>query len=234
VPRRLAGPLSIDPRQLPLDAGFDRDPARGRALGPEQLTAAAVRSRFADPRPWRAELIGDALLLDGARATPAAVLIALFQRDEGLHALFTRRCRDLPTHAGQISFPGGRIEPDDCDPVDAALRESSEETGLPAACVEVLGSLPTYLTITGFEVTPVVGLVEAPVSLTLSRDEVEDAFEVPLSFLMDPANHQRRIAELHGKQRFVYSMPFHDGRGEQFIWGVTAAIVRNFYGFLRG
>jgi 8-oxo-dGTP pyrophosphatase MutT (NUDIX family) len=227
--------MAIDPLQFPLDPGFEQDSARGIALGPERLSAAAVRRRFLQPGPWRAELTGDDRMDDdGAQPAAAAVLIVLVQRDERLTVLFTHRARHLQAHAGQISFPGGRIEQADRGPVEAALREAAEETGLPAARIDVLGQLPVYRTITRFDVTPVVGLIASPFTLALARDEVEDAFEVPLSFLMDPRNHQRRVAGVRGERRFVYAMPFHDGRREHFIWGATAAIVRNFYGFLRG
>jgi 8-oxo-dGTP pyrophosphatase MutT (NUDIX family) len=228
--------MAIDPQRLPLDPGFEQDPARGAALDPGQLSTAAVRRRFLDPGDWRVELRSDDRIVDDARqpASAAAVLIALVQRDDRLSVLFTERARHLQAHAGQISFPGGRVEDADRGPVDAALREAAEETGLPVARIEVLGQLPVYRTITRFEVTPVVGLIASPITLTLARDEVEDAFEVPLSFLMDPGNHQRRVASVQGVQRYVYAMPFHDGQRERFIWGATAAILRNLYGFLRG
>jgi len=117
--------------------------------------------------------------------------------------------------------------------VEAALREAAEETGLAVERIEVLGTLPVYLTVSRFEVTPVVGLVEAPLELRLDAGEVEDAFEVPLSFLMDPRNHQRRVVMAPAGPRFVYTMPYHDGSREWMIWGITAAIIRNLYGFLR-
>ena len=233
--------MAIDPRQLVLDPSFDSDPNRGVALDPSRLTPEALRRRFKDPEAWTAALRADerAGPVAAGAAVPAAVLIALLHRQQGLdetglNVLLTHRALHLPTHAGQISFPGGRIDDGDRGPVEAALREAEEEIGLPAARIEVLGMLPTYLTITHFEVTPVVGLVLAPVTLQLARDEVEDAFEVPLTFLMDPANHQRRMAGTPEARRFVYAMPFQDGVRERFIWGVTAAILRNFYEFLRG
>jgi 8-oxo-dGTP pyrophosphatase MutT (NUDIX family) len=233
--------LAIDPRQLVLDPSFDGDPARGVALDSNRLTAQALRQRFRNPGSWTAALKADerAGPVTGGAAVPAAVLIALLQRpdgpgENGLNVLLTQRALHLPTHAGQISFPGGRIDDTDRGPVEAALREADEEIGLPPGHIEVLGMLPTYLTITHFEVTPVVGLVAAPVALQLAQGEVEDAFEVPLSFLMDPANHQRRMTGTAEARRYVYAMPFQDGARERFIWGVTAAILRNFYDFLRG
>jgi 8-oxo-dGTP pyrophosphatase MutT (NUDIX family) len=139
----------------------------------------------------------------------------------------------LHAHAGQISFPGGRIERSDRGPVEAALREAGEETGLSAERVEILGMLPNYLTVTRFEVTPVVAMIAAPIDLRLDAGEVEDAFEVPLSFLLDPRNHQRRVVAADGQSRFVYTIPYDDGSRERMIWGATAAIVRNLYGYLR-
>jgi len=227
--------MSIDPRQLPLDRDFDDSGVRGQALAPENLTPDAVRRRFLHPGAWTPELRSDARLLASDEAPkPAAVLVPLVCRDGRLSVLLTHRARHLQAHAGQISFPGGRIEPSDQGSIDAALREAAEETGISTERIEVLGTLPNYLTVTRFEVTPVVGIIVAPIALRLDAGEVEDAFEVPLSFLMDPANHQRRVATVLGERRYVYAMPYHDGLRERMIWGATAAIVRNFYGFLRG
>ncbi len=228
--------MSIDPRQLPLDPGFDQRSVRGEALTAGQLTPAAVRRRFEHPGAWTPELRSDArLLADPSQPwVPAAVLVPLIRRDEHLDVLLTHRAGNLPTHPGQISFPGGRVEPSDGGAVDAALREAQEETGLSSARIEILGSLPDYRTVSGFEVTAVVGMIAAPIALKLDASEVEDAFVVPLSFLMDPRNHQRRVVSLHAENRFVYTMPYDDGSGERLIWGATAAIVRNLYAFLRG
>ena len=228
--------MSIDPRQLPLDPGFDGSSVRGEPLGPEQLSPAAVRRRFSNPGPWTPELRSDPRLQsESAEASkPAAVLIPLVLRDDRFSVLLTHRAAHLQAHAGQISFPGGRIEPSDRGPVEAALREASEETGLAIERIELLGTLPVYLTVTRFEVTPVVGIITAPIALRLDASEVEDAFEVPLSFLMDPRNHQRRVAATRGEERFVYTIAYHDGLRERMIWGVTAAILRNLYAFLRG
>jgi len=224
----------IDPRQLPLDSGFDDLRARGEAIAAERLTPQALRRRFSVSAPWTPEIVSDAALAEaGEPRKPAAVLIPLMRTGERVDVLLTHRARNLSDHAGQISFPGGRIEPSDTDPVGAALREASEETGLPIERIELLGALPVYVTITRFEVTPVVGMIEAPVKWKLDSSEVEDAFEVPLAFLMDPGNHQRRIATARGERRLVYSIPYQDGSQERFIWGVTAAIVRNLYAFLK-
>ena len=227
--------MTIDPRQLPLDRSFDDVALRGEALGAERLSPDAVRRRFLKGGPWTPELRSDPRLHPEPTELlkPAAVLIALIVREDRLSVLLTRRSAHLQDHAGQISFPGGRIEPSDQGPVEAALREASEETGLAVERIELLGTLPVYLTVTRFEVTPVVGMIEAPIALHLDASEVEDAFEVPLSFLMNPGNHQRRIATTRGEQRFVYTIPYHDGLREWMIWGITAAILRNLYAFLR-
>ena len=228
--------MSFDPRQLPLDPGFEDPRVRGEALAPQRLTPAAVRRRFLHPGKWSPELRSDPRLITQPSEPwmPAAVLVPLIQRDQQLDVLLTHRARHLQAHAGQISFPGGRIEPSDRGAVDAALREAAEEIGLSSAQIEILGTLPDYQTVTRFEVTPVVGMVAAPIALKLYAAEVEDAFEVPLSFLMDPANHQRRVAATApGGQRFVYAMPYHDGVRERMIWGITAALLRNLYAFLK-
>ena len=158
-------------------------------------------------------------------------------RADGLHVLLTRRTAHLREHPGQISFPGGRIESHDADAAAAALRETQEEVGVNAAQVDVIGQLPTYSTITRFVVTPVIGLVTPPVTLALDTFEVDEAFEVPLSFLMTPAHHRRHVFEFEGERRQFLSMPWQgvgaDGvEREYFIWGATAAMLRNLYGFL--
>jgi 8-oxo-dGTP pyrophosphatase MutT (NUDIX family) len=157
------------------------------------------------------------------RLTPAAVLVPVIDRPDGLTILLTLRTRHLAAHAGQIAFPGGRIEPEDRDPVAAALRETEEEIGLPPARVEIIGRLDTYLTRTGFEVMPVVGLVTPPFELRLDPHEVEDAFEVPLAFVLDPARRDRHSRMFNGVERQFWAMPF----GERFIWGATAGMLVN-------
>lgn len=154
-------------------------------------------------------------------ATRAAVLVPLVNREHGLTLLLTQRSADLPDHPGQISFPGGRVEPEDASLAAAALREASEEVGLPVGRVEVLGHMATYETVTGYEVTPVVGWVEPPFDLTLDAGEVADAFEVPLAFLLDPANQQRHFRMLGEVRRDFWAIPY----GERFIWGATAAML---------
>jgi 8-oxo-dGTP pyrophosphatase MutT (NUDIX family) len=163
----------------------------------------------------------------GARVklTPAAVLVPLIERPEGFGVLLTTRTSDLKRHAGQVAFPGGRREPDDADMIACALRETEEEVGLPRASVEVLGLLDPYLTITGYEVTPVVGVLMPPLSVTPDPIEVADVFEVPLAFLMDPANHRREQRDYKGLTRAYYAMVYE----QRYIWGATAGMILNLF-----
>jgi len=156
------------------------------------------------------------------------VLVPVVQRADGLTVLLTRRTAHLNDHAGQISFPGGRAEPGDASAAATALRETEEEIGLAAARVEVLGQLHEYLTVTGYRVTPVVGLVTPPLDLRPDDFEVAEIFEVPLEFLLDPANHQRNSVIHEGRQRRYYAIPYR----QYYIWGATAGMLMNFCGFL--
>lgn len=158
---------------------------------------------------------------DGESLTSAAVLIPIVLRESGPTILLTQRTAHLRDHAGQVSFPGGRCEPDDASPVATALREAQEEVGLDPAQVEVIGQLPVYSTGTGFSVTPVVGLVTPPLNLKLDDFEVAEAFEPPLDFLLDVANHQRHQIEIRGALREYWAMPW---RG-YYIWGATAGML---------
>lgn len=171
----------------------------------------------------------DAAAAAGRPIKPAAVLVPVLARPE-VTLLFTLRTNDLPAHAGQISFPGGKTEPFDADPLATALREANEEIGLAASFVEPLGALDPYLTGTGYRIIPIVALVDPAAPLSLDPREVADAFEVPLDFLMDPANHQRHSRIIGGQERHFHAMPF----GERFIWGATAGILRNMYARLFG
>ena len=156
--------------------------------------------------------------------TLAAVLFPIVLRESdplGPTVLLTRRTEHLKDHPGQISFPGGRVESDDRSPAHTALRETEEEIGLPSAAIEVIGYLPDYLTVTGFRVTPVVALLRAPFELSPDPVEVAEAFEVPLSFLMDTANHQSHSVFYRGRERPYLAMPYKD----YFIWGATAGII---------
>lgn len=167
-------------------------------------------------------------LLDGRPLREAAVLVPVIARPEPT-VLLTLRSNHLPNHAGQIAFPGGKVDPTDADALETALREAEEEVGLARAAVRPLGYLDTYLTRTAFRIVPVVALVEpgdaAELALTLNPGEVDEAFEVPLGFLMDVANHERHTRVAEGMTRHFHAMAY-EGR---FIWGVTAGILRNMY-----
>jgi 8-oxo-dGTP pyrophosphatase MutT (NUDIX family) len=158
----------------------------------------------------------------------AAVLVPVVSREGDLSVLLTRRTAHLHDHAGQISFPGGRAEPHDPTAAATALRETEEETGIAPAHVEVLGELSEYVTVTGYRVTPVVGLVRAPFELRPDSFEVAEVFEVPLPFLLDPANHQRNAVAVAGYRRHYYAVPY---RG-YYIWGATAGMLMNLHAHL--
>jgi 8-oxo-dGTP pyrophosphatase MutT (NUDIX family) len=159
----------------------------------------------------------------------AAVLVPLVDRPEGMSVLLTLRNSSLPHHAGQISFPGGRIEATDTSAADTALRETEEEIGLPRESIEVVGRLDDYITGTGFLVAPIVGLIHPPYTLAPDPSEVEAVFEVPLAFFLDPANHRRESRMFNGVERRFYAMPY----GDKYIWGATAAMLMNLYDLLR-
>ena len=165
-----------------------------------------------------------------AAPTPAAVLFPLVVREHEPAVLLTKRTDHLHHHPGQISFPGGRVEAADTSPIDTALRETEEEIGLDRRHIELIGTLPDYLTGTGFRVTPVVGLVTPPFELTLDAFEVAEAFEVPLSHFLDPANHEQHSIVHEGRVRQFHAMPYQG----YFIWGATAGIIMSLYRVLRG
>lgn len=195
---------------------------------PTPPSEAWLRHRFAVPPQPRAFTTGDGHVFgkpEGIR--PAAVLVPLVRREEGFTVLFTRRTAHLYDHAGQISFPGGRSEPGE-SPEATALRESEEEIGLAPRQVEIIGSLQEYVTVTGYRVTPVVGLVSLPLELKPDEFEVAEIFEVPLEVLLDPANHQRNSLHHEGVERHYYAVPYR----EYYIWGATAGMLMNFYAFL--
>jgi 8-oxo-dGTP pyrophosphatase MutT (NUDIX family) len=157
-----------------------------------------------------------------AKVMLAAVLIPLIPRDDDIHVLLTQRTPHLKDHPSQISFPGGRVEGGDQDRIETALREAEEEIGLAREHVMVLGSLPDYDMPSGFRISPVIGWIEPPVTLKLDPIEVDSAFEVPLSYLLNPANHQYRRYEFNGRSRDYLAMPY-EGR---YIWGATAGMLQ--------
>jgi 8-oxo-dGTP pyrophosphatase MutT (NUDIX family) len=158
-----------------------------------------------------------------AALRPAAVLVPLIDRADGMTVLLTQRTAHLSAHAGQIAFPGGRIEQEDADSVAAALRETEEEVGLPRELVSVIGRLDTYVTGTGFEITPIVGVIDPPYTLRIDPHEVAEAFEVPLSYILDARNHNRTERESAGRTRVFFVLPY-QGRN---IWGATAGMLVN-------
>jgi 8-oxo-dGTP pyrophosphatase MutT (NUDIX family) len=201
---RMASPLPL----------FDLDPPAQRDWLVERLSR---------PIPPAAHGLSDGFRLPGrdGLVTPAAVLVGLVNRPKGLTVLFTQRSDTLPDHPGQISFPGGRIEPHDPSAALAALREAHEEIGLPPERVTVLGQLASYETVTGYSVTPIVGWVEPPFALVTDPVEVADVFEVPLAFLLEPGNQQRHFRMLGERRRDYFAIPY----AERYIWGATAAML---------
>jgi len=218
---------NFDPREVPVVAVDDHLPA----IDTQRLTPHALRTRFAWPPAWEAELRHEPRFTERQTA-PAAVLVPVVMRERPM-VLLTQRTAHLSTHSGQVAFPGGKRDDTDLDAADTALREAHEEIGLDRSLAEVLGVLPTYTTGTMFVITPVIALVQADYRLALNAHEVADAFEVPLDFLMNPAHHRRHAIEFGGALREWFSMPYHDEAGrERFIWGATAGMLRNFYRFL--
>ncbi len=218
---------NFDPRQVPV-AGVDQHlPAiPDTRLGPD-----ALRQRFRLPSNWSPDLRDEH---DFSQREPvsASVLIPIVQREQPM-VLLTQRTDHLSSHSGQIAFPGGKADVGDIDAVATALREAHEEVGISPQSVEVLGNLPTYAMGTGFIVTPVVGLVMPGVPWTPNPQEVAHVFEVPLSFLMNPAHHRRHQVLWEGATREWYSMPYVTRDTEWFIWGATAGMLRNLYRFLQ-
>ncbi|WP_413205042.1 CoA pyrophosphatase [Rhodospirillum sp. A1_3_36] len=160
---------------------------------------------------------------------PASVLVPLIDHGKDVSILLTQRADHLKNHGGQISFPGGRVEEGDAGPEDTALREAAEEIGIDPTQVEIVGRLDDYVTVTGFLVTPIVGVLTPPLELTLDPFEVASAFEVPLDFVMDPANHRLETRIYKGMRRAYYAMP----HGDRNIWGATAAMLMNLHAVFR-
>ncbi|MES2584695.1 MAG: CoA pyrophosphatase [Pseudomonadota bacterium] len=222
-------PLNFDPRQVPVVGVDDQLPK----VPAEALQAQDLVRRFASGHVWTPELLAEPRFSQRA-PVHASVLVPLVMRDGGLTVLLTERTTHLSSHSGQVAFPGGKADPEDADAIDTALREAEEEIGLERRFVQVLGTLPIYTTGSAFLVTPVVALVDAAHSVIANPHEVADVFEVPLDFLMDPANHRRHAVDWAGSRREWLSMPYTDATTERFIWGATAGMLRNFYRFLLG
>lgn len=182
-----------------------------------------LTDRLVRPAPQDARGLSDGSRLPGREGPlrEAAVLVAVVNREAGLTLLLTERSADLPDHPGQIAFPGGRVDPGDASHAAAALREATEETGLPADRVSVLGELASYETVTGYRVTPVVGWVEPPFPIEPDPIEVADVFEVPLAFVLDPVNQQRHFRMQDERRRYFWAIPYR----ERYIWGATAAML---------
>ncbi len=219
-------PPHFDPRTVPV-TGID---THLPAVAKERLTAQALRQRFAAPPEWTAQASTERRISSRPLA-PAAVLVPIVTRDRPM-VILTERTTHLSTHSGQVAFPGGKRDESDTDAAHTALREAHEEIGLEQRFVEVIGQMPTYTTGSQFIITPVVALVRPEHALQLNAYEVADAFEVPLDFLMNPAHHHRHVFEWEGHRREWLSMPYREGRSERFIWGATAAMLRNLYRFL--
>ena len=216
----------FDPRAVPVIATDNHLPP----VAAEHWGASALRARFGSGLVWSPELSAEPQFSKRA-PVHAAVLVPLVQREQTM-VLLTERTAHLSSHSGQIAFPGGKVDPEDANATAAALREAQEEIGLDPSYVQVLGTLPTYTTGSAYIVTPVVALVHADFTLIPNPDEVANVFEVPLAFLMNPANHRRHRVEWEGIQREWLSMPYPDPQGERFIWGATAGMLRNLYCFL--
>jgi 8-oxo-dGTP pyrophosphatase MutT (NUDIX family) len=217
----LNGPLlKAEPSVFSSALFFDRARARLRFDVPPALTDAGIVPPSGDRGTDRML----AILAREQPVRPAAVLIAVVDPAQPT-VLLTQRAAHLHDHAGQISFPGGKIDPADASPLDAALREAREEIGLAREFIDPIGYLDLYGTSFGFRILPTVARVRSGFSLNINQAEVDDVFEVPLSFLMDPGNHQVHSKEFRGIARSYYAMPFAD----RYIWGATAGILRVLY-----
>lgn len=216
----------FDPQLLTIHSYADEP-----TLSPALFSLDFLRHRFQRHIHWTPENTEESNLFQGTEFKPASVLLPILLREQGLQVLLTQRAAHLHHHGGQISFPGGRVDATDASAEHTALREAEEEIGLLAQQVEILGRLPQYYTGTGFSVIPVVAVVHPPYDFSADPSEVASIFEVPLSFLMDPRQHQRRQIELpEGRgMRHFYAMPYQD----YFIWGATAGMLRNLFHFLR-
>lgn len=216
VDPRLARLLGID-SQLPIVPSVAQTPQ-------------ALRMRFAQPPQWLPESMTEKRFTT-RQPSDAAVLVPIVLREQPTVLLTVRSAR-LSTHSGQVAFPGGKRDPQDISAEATALREAHEEVGLSPQNVEVLGRLPVYVTGTAFHITPVVALVHPQPSYFPNPGEVSDLFEVPLSFLLNPAHHERHAMQWQGVDREWFAMPYQDGEQQRYIWGATAGMLRNLYRFL--
>lgn len=235
----MSKPLSIDPRTAPI-LRVDHDLP---AVPTAQLHPDALRTRFGQPLVWTPEIAREPRFSSRGPAQ-AAVLVPIVMRGPMASeptVLLTQRTAHLSTHSGQIAFPGGKVDAEDANAQATALREAHEEVGLHPRHVQVIGELPLYVTGSAFWITPVIGLVSPDFELQPNPDEVDDVFEVPLAFLMNPAHHRQHSMDWEGEQRQWFSMPYQESRTnadgqpewiERYIWGATAAMLRNFYRFL--
>ena len=222
----------FDPRLVPVQSIDTHLPL----VAPAELQAQALIRRFARAPVWQAELPGDHSAAPARVMREAAVLVPITIAADPM-VLLTRRTEHLNSHAGQIAFPGGRVDAQDLDAADAAQREAWEEVGLERRHISVLGSLPVYATGSGYSVTPVVALVQEGFSLSPNSEEVAEVFAIPLSHFTNPANHRWHTMEWEQRTRRWLSMPYWQQRpgaepAERFVWGVTAGILRNLYRFL--
>lgn len=223
--------LSFNPQEMPVIGIDDHLPSVARTA----LATPALRQRFRAPPRWVPETTVEPRFIERTPAR-ASVLVPIVDRDEPT-VLLTQRSDHLSDHPGQIAFPGGRAEASDADATATALREAQEEIGLPASQIDVLGAMPLYTTGTGFIVTPVVAIVEPAYSMRADPFEVAEVFEVPLAFLMNPSHHRHHAVEFGGVRREFLSIPYQgvDAQGHPrryFVWGATAAMLRNLYRFL--
>lgn len=201
------------------------------AVDVARLSAPALRARFAASKPWQPELTRDARMLVDRAPRHAAVLVPIVLREQPM-VLLTQRTAHLKHHSGQIAFPGGKVDKEDENAVATALREAEEEVGLATTGIDILGTLPDYLTASAYWMTPVVALLPPVEHLTPNPHEVAAVFEVPLAFLMNPAHHRRYAWVRDGQCAEWLAMPYADQGVERFIWGATAAVLRNLYRYL--
>ena len=225
-------PLTKIPNFNPLDVPVVGWDAHLPAVSASLLTPEALIERFAQPRQWEPEVREEPPFTDRS-PKDAAVLIAIVMHADEPTLLLTRRAEKMNTHAGQIAFPGGKVDAGESF-AQAALREAHEEVGLTSDFVQPIGSLPRYVTGTAFHITPVVALVKPGFAVQANLAEVAEVFEVPLAFLMNPAHHARHHFEFEGHRREWFSMPYLDTKTDKkhFIWGATAGMLRNLYRFL--